>query len=243
MTGGDDNVFARWSRRKLATRLDEAPASHEAEPASTEIAAADDAPVPEPDPSDTEVEELDADLAESLPRVEDLTAESDITAFLKKGVPMALKSAALRRVWSLDPAIRDYIGPSEYAWDFNQPGSMAGFGPLDVKEAVVGFLSKAARVIDTVTEPSEATQAAGPLHEQPADALPDAAPPTKDPEASPTETLPQDEPSAVPATLVVGTNASPPVEGGVRPDSPDGGYSSRLAEPVARPRHGGAMPR
>src|SRR6185312_12381316 len=100
MTGGDDNVFARWSRRKLATRLDEAPASHEAEPASTEIAATDDTPAPDPDPSETEVEELDADLVESLPRVEDLTAESDITAFLKKGVPMALKSAALRRVWS-----------------------------------------------------------------------------------------------------------------------------------------------
>lgn len=241
MTGGDDNILARWSRRKLATRLDEAPATDEVEQEPDEIATGDG--VPEPDPSETEVEEFDADLVESLPRVEDLTGESDITAFLKKGVPMALKQAALRRVWSLDPAIRDYIGPSEYAWDFNQPGSMAGFGPLDVKEAVVGFLSKAARVVDTVTEPGEATQAAGPLHEQPADASPDAAPPTKEPEASPTETPPPDEPSAVSPTLAVGINASPPDQGGVRPHSPDGNCSSRLAEPAARPHHGGAMPR
>ncbi|TIU06806.1 MAG: DUF3306 domain-containing protein, partial [Mesorhizobium sp.] len=55
-------------------------------------------------------------LPEPLPRVEDLTAESDLSAFLRKGVPKMLKRAALRRMWSLDPAIRDHIGPSEYAW-------------------------------------------------------------------------------------------------------------------------------
>src|SRR5690606_10207509 len=138
MTGGDDNILTRWSRRKLARRLDEAPVTDEVEQEPGEIATADGAPVSESGLPETETEELDAELVESLPRVEDLTAESDITAFLKKGVPAALKRAALRRVWSLDPGIRDYVGPSEYAWDFNQPGSMAGFGPLDAKKAVVG---------------------------------------------------------------------------------------------------------
>src|SRR5690606_1128964 len=89
----------------------------------------------EPGPAQTETDEP----AEPLPRVEDLTAASDLSAFLRKGVPMALKSAAMRKMWSLDPNIRDHVGLSEYAWDFNQPGSMAGFGPLDAKETVVGF--------------------------------------------------------------------------------------------------------
>jgi hypothetical protein len=33
-------------------------------------------------------------------------------------------------MWSLDPAIRDHVGLAEYAWDFNNPGSMAGFGAV-----------------------------------------------------------------------------------------------------------------
>lgn len=240
MTGGDDNILARWSRRKLATRLDEAPAPQDAEHASGEIAAGDDAPVPESSLSETEAEELDAEVVESLPRVEDLTAESDVMAFLKKGVPMGLKRAALRRIWSLDPGIRDYVGPSEYAWDFNQPGSMAGFGPLDAKETVVGFLSKAARAIDTVTEPVEAAQAAGASHEQPSD----AAPTIEESEVSPAERPPSDElPGAEPPAVSAGTNVSPSVEGGARLPSLDGSSSFQLPEPFPQPRHGGAMPR
>ena len=42
--------------------------------------------------------------------------------------------AALRRVWSSDPAIRDFVGLSENSWDFNAPGAMAGFGPIDGEE-------------------------------------------------------------------------------------------------------------
>ena len=26
-----------------------------------------------------------------------------------------------RPIWALEPAIRDFIGPAEYAWDFNAP--------------------------------------------------------------------------------------------------------------------------
>jgi hypothetical protein len=49
----------------------------------------------------------------------------------KPGVPEDLARAALRRVWSLDPAIRDFVGLSENSWDFNAPGAMDGFGPID----------------------------------------------------------------------------------------------------------------
>jgi hypothetical protein len=36
--------------------------------------------------------------------------------------------AALRRAWSADPAIRDFIGLSENSWDFNAPDGVPGFG-------------------------------------------------------------------------------------------------------------------
>ena len=38
--------------------------------------------------------------------------------------------AALRRAWSTDPAIREFIGLSENSWDFNAPGGGPGFDPL-----------------------------------------------------------------------------------------------------------------
>ena len=33
-----------------------------------------------------------------------------------------------------DPAIRNYVGLSENSWDFNAPGGVPGFGPLDPKQ-------------------------------------------------------------------------------------------------------------
>ena len=50
------------------------------------------------------------------------------------GVPVALSRAALRRAWSTDPAIRDFIGLAENQWDFTATNSIPGFGPLDPAE-------------------------------------------------------------------------------------------------------------
>ena len=69
-----------------------------------------------------------------MPTIEFVGAETNIRAFLEAGVPGDLARAALRRVWSLDPAIRDFVGLSENSWDFNAPGAMAGFGPIDGEE-------------------------------------------------------------------------------------------------------------
>jgi hypothetical protein len=67
----------------------------------------------------------------TLPSIESIGAGSDIRAFLQRGVPAVLTRAALRRAWSADPAIRDFIGLSENAWDFNAPDSIPGFGSID----------------------------------------------------------------------------------------------------------------
>jgi hypothetical protein len=69
-----------------------------------------------------------------LPPIESITAESDIRAFLAPGVPLELTRAALRRAWAADPKIRDFIGLSENAWDFNAPDAITGFGPLEMTD-------------------------------------------------------------------------------------------------------------
>jgi hypothetical protein len=69
-----------------------------------------------------------------LPPIESIASGSDITAFLAPGVPLELTRAALRRAWTTDPAIRDFIGLSENAWDFNAPGGVPGFGSLDLQD-------------------------------------------------------------------------------------------------------------
>src|SRR5207253_3315872 len=38
--------------------------------------------------------------------------------------------AALRRAWVSDPVIRDFIGIAENQWDFTNPTTIPGFGPL-----------------------------------------------------------------------------------------------------------------
>src|SRR6185503_21147160 len=35
-----------------------------------------------------------------------------------------------RRAWVTDPAIRDFVGLAENAWDFTAPDGVPGFGPL-----------------------------------------------------------------------------------------------------------------
>jgi uncharacterized protein DUF3306 len=59
------------------------------------------------------------DLA-NLPPIESIGSGSDIRPFLAPGVPADLTRAALRRAWSTDPAIRDFVGLSENSGDFNE---------------------------------------------------------------------------------------------------------------------------
>jgi len=86
----------------------------------------------------------------TLPPIETIDAQTDITVFLQNGVPNELRLAALRRAWTKDPAIRDFKGPQENDWNFNDPNSVPGFGELgpevNVKRKVAEFLGEAPRV-------------------------------------------------------------------------------------------------
>lgn len=118
MSDREEGFLSRWSRRKREA-AEGRPAEPEPAPETPEAPPAPAPELPEPEPP--------AFDPASLPPIESLTAGSDISAFLRKEVPAALRQAALRRMWTLDPAIRDYIGPAEYAWDFNAPDGVPGF--------------------------------------------------------------------------------------------------------------------
>jgi len=146
----EEGFLNRWSRRKQDAAR---------EIAQPEAAKMEEAAATEPQTADGKPEE-EFDIS-TLPPIESITAGTDIRAFLSKGVPAALTQAALRRAWSADPAIRDYIGLSEYSWDFNAPGEY-GFGPLDpslnVQEMVAdvfGKVKKAAAEADALAEKIE----------------------------------------------------------------------------------------
>jgi hypothetical protein len=100
----EQSPLSRWSQRKLAARRGE------------EIAA-------EPKPyCEPELQEVPAPASKReppLPALEDLTSESDYTAFLAKDVPEALTRAALRKLWTSDPVLANLDGLNHYDEDYN----------------------------------------------------------------------------------------------------------------------------
>jgi len=125
------NVFLRWARLKQQAKT--APRS---ESATTDI----DSAAPQAGPDAAKNEPVGP---ASLPSIDAITADTDIIAFLQTGVPAELTRAALRRAWSSDPAICDFIGVAENQWDFNDPNGIPGFGPLGTMQGQVACLSQA----------------------------------------------------------------------------------------------------
>jgi hypothetical protein len=128
-----DGFMSRWSRLK---RGGEAP------PPALLPEVIEAAPVASPEP--------EFDIT-TLPDIETATAETDFTAFLQKGVPEFLKRQALRRAWCLDPGIRDFVGPADYAWDFNVEGGVPGFS-LSLGGDVKKLLAQAIGQLETLME-------------------------------------------------------------------------------------------
>jgi hypothetical protein len=121
-----DGFLARWSRRKHTAARKRGPVTspsthRDVQPQAGMAGAATQS-------------ELVVDLAE-LPPIDAIGADSDISAFLAPGVPVTLVRAALRQAWSADPAIRDFVGLSENAWDFTAPAGVPGFGSLAAEDA------------------------------------------------------------------------------------------------------------
>jgi hypothetical protein len=117
------NFLSRWSQRKLNPQAEEPAPSDQAAPPPAHSNAGASPAAPEP--------ELDITR---LPPLESIGANTDVRVFLQRGVPASLRHAALRRAWSADPAIRDFVGLSENSWDFNAQDSLLGFGPIDPED-------------------------------------------------------------------------------------------------------------
>ena len=140
----DEDFLKRWSRRKREVAKEEAAR-----------APAPDAAAEAPEPLAPDKTETQFDPA-SLPPIESITALSDVTAFLQTGVPAELTRAALRRVWTADPAIRDFVGLAENAWDFTDPNAMPGFGPLEATEEVRRMIARVVGEIGRSAQSGEA---------------------------------------------------------------------------------------
>jgi hypothetical protein len=206
---GDDNFLSRWAKRKRE--------------ALTQPAAEAEAPGGEEGQQTQadEGEEQPFDLS-LLPDLETLTGESDIQSFLHKAVPDALRNAALRKVWALDPAVRNYVGEAlDYAYDWNTPGGVPGFGEILSDEQSVAFVRNLLAGPDSdekVIEDAAARQDHAPtahtqqmIGEQASDA------PDKDSQA-------------------------PEKINFIEPYDMIDGPSEAISQPLRKPRHGGALP-
>ena len=149
-----DNFLSRWSRRKAAAN--EQDVAQTATPDADENASAEETQSAAPVAKDlTPPPAIDP---ETLPPIESIGAGTDITAFLRAGVPANLTRAALRRAWAADPAIRDFVGLSENSWDFTTPGGVPGFGPLSAEDAsrlMAQFTSSAKEIAGEAKEAIE----------------------------------------------------------------------------------------
>jgi hypothetical protein len=233
--GGEDKGFlARWSQRKCeAEQPEPAAAAVESGAPSGPVAADDPKPGPEFDLS-------------SLPKLEELTGTTDITAFLRKGVPEHLRNEALRKSWALDPAIRNYVNPAlEYAYDWNTPGGVPGGGEL-------GAGIDVARMVSQIMggEPSEppataANPANAPASEPAPSAQHDLAPPAQYYNASqrPEPDLPAQALRRSDELGAMVGNASDAKEGGIEAgQAPKSEASASAAPQQAVRRHGSAKP-
>lgn len=144
----EQNFLSRWSQRK-----------HEAKQSGVDSTAAKPAGEVEAsaEPTAQSTDEEQFQLS-SLPKLEDITEATDITGFLRKGVPESLRNAALRKSWALDPAIRNYVNPAlDYAYDWNTPGGVPGNSEIaagtDIAKMVLQIMGGDSAAPDT-EEPS-----------------------------------------------------------------------------------------
>jgi hypothetical protein len=220
---GDESFLARWARRKRGpapTARGQPKPENTPDGAASEAAAASVAP------------EVTLSLFDptSLPPIEAIGAGSDIRPFLAAGVPADLTRAALRRAWSADPAIRDFIGLSENSWDFNAPGGVPGFGSLTAEDA--------RRLLARVTGEKEASDTAPPAAERLSEdqtSAPASGPDLRTPGSVPDQTklgdnTDADHPNPMPSAET--SNIAVRHEMDEREARP----------PLPRRRHGGALP-
>ncbi|MEA2833365.1 MAG: hypothetical protein QOG66_1567 [Methylobacteriaceae bacterium] len=211
---GQSNFLSRWSRLKRES---------EARPTGSEVAAEPPHIAELLDAEASAIPELPAEELAALPRLEDLTPETDLAPFMRLGVPASLRNAALRRMWALDPTIRDRVGDAlDYAYDWNLPGSVPGSGALLASDDVQAML----RAIVGGPEPERSDAAPAKPGEVAVEQAPEAAPEAEvsvGPQAERATALSHGSPANVQESVTGSAKAAPKEVAQVR-------------------RHGGATP-
>jgi hypothetical protein len=229
----EETFIARWSRKKRAAEPDTGAAPKAPAPGAPNAPdAADRAGDASPGPPARRGQPADppVDLA-SLPPLDSIAAGTDIRAFLQSGVPADLAKAALRRAWAADPAIRDFIEIAENQWDFANPASIPGFGPLapgdDVGKLVAQALGRLGHETDAISEGEKAGAAVSAPDRSGAPPEPVAA------GAAPEAPAPAEAASTAPARIAEAAATAPQQP----EESPD-----RSGPRPSRRSHGGALP-
>lgn len=142
----DEGFLRRWSRRKTESRLgQEAPAEPlqplpEPEDRPQPAVAAAPADAREADAADA----VDAAAALPLPTMDDvarLTRDSDYSAFVARGVDMAVRRSALKKLFA-DPHFNAMDGLDIYIDDYSKPSPLS--------ETMLASLRHAARLFERV---------------------------------------------------------------------------------------------
>lgn len=139
-----ENFLTRWSSRKLANR---APPARQDAHSGRELRDSENDALAKTSKDGDGLDNPPFDVAQ-LPPLDSIGADTDITAFLHRDVPPDLTRAALRRAWTSDPTIKDFVGLVENGWDFNDPSAMSGFGPITAEEVA----RLAGKVIEALPE-------------------------------------------------------------------------------------------
>ncbi len=242
----DEPFLSRWSRRKRSVaRGETAPADGST---ATELAGAREGAVTSGEHSrvggggDAGGEE-ELDLS-TLPKVEELDEHSDITAFLDKRVPMALRNAALGRMWTLDPTIRDFIEVAENQWNWNIPGGTPFYEPLEggaeMAEEILSGMGSAVKAVAEAVLPGDGASTlvdGGRV----AGAAANAAVPIEGDPVS--DVAAHSDPATIavqsdaPMPVSIRHSQSEPVDVAMRQSEGSG-----VADDAPRRRHGGALP-
>ena len=106
----EDGFLSRWSARKRGK-------AEEPEEAEAPVADVEGAPEPE-------LSEEDYLAEHDLTDPDEMAQDDDFAAFMKTGVPAALKRRALRRLWTLNPVLANVDGLVEYGEDYTDAATV-----------------------------------------------------------------------------------------------------------------------
>ncbi len=239
-----EGFLNRWSRRKQEAREDAAPQPVEPD---ARVDPSKEAEAASPRAADELDEKSLAERLAELPRIDEIDHLTDMTRFMQPWVPEGLRREALRKLWTVDRAVRDHVIFADYALDYNTPGAAPGYGTLEttaemVKEALASFSGDPAQTLRAMAARESGSGGRGEKADEPAAA-----------KVSVTETpavgrAADEQAAALPNP---GVEEAAATESQPSLDAEDGDRPAALREepvfaaplPAPRRRHGSAAPR